>query len=326
MSLRPIVVHALFLLCLNVSGAHASEPTLRTVQLDRVTIHYELRDALSEEKEPEITRVLVAGFNHYTSLFGALPRDGEGNEYREFTVRLRHGEHLRGEADPGLIMMTWSESTLLGYMNWKTLALHELFHLWSGESFRYVDQGEQWFNEGVSEFYTWQAASHLGLVQPVDALSSAALSIGYYHGSDRPGRLSLRQAALDDRVKRENYFLVYNGGWTAGLLIDHDIRTRTGNQHSLDDLMRWLHRNYPAQERRYGMDDLLLGLRQTTGLDYRTFFRFYIDGTRSLPVAKSLDIGAAVWAWEFQTPERSVHAALYSSLGISHALPVSSED
>lgn len=316
---RLLTTTLLLLSCLWMTTARADAPALKTVHADGVTLHYTLRDAQSLAKEPEITTVAVAGFNHFTALFGSLPRDAQGKPYRELNIRVRHGEHLRGEADPGLVMLTWSDTKLLGHMNWKTLLLHELFHLWSGESFRYRDQREQWFNEGVSEFYAWQAATRLGIVTPNEALSIAALPIGCYHGSSNLGRISLRQAARDDRAKRENYFLVYHGGWTAAMLLDHDIRTRSGGMRSLDDLMRWLHANYPAQERRYDMEALLLGLHNATGLDYRNAFHDYIDGTETLPTSRHLDVGAALWAWEFTTPERENYRTLYRTLGIDQA-------
>lgn len=317
---RLIITALLFLSCLFASTAEAGEFFReKTVHREGVTLHYVFQDARSAMMEPKMTEVVVAGFRHYTRLFGARPRDREGREYSALKLSIRHGEHVSGEADPETVMLVWADRPTLGHMDWKTVLLHEVFHLWSAESFRYADQQEQWFNEGVSEFYAWQAAARLGLVSPAEALSVAAFPIGTYHSARNLGRVPLRQAAMDGRAKRENYFLVYHGGWVAAMLLDHDIRVRTGNLHSLDDLMRWLHANYPAQQRRYGMEDLLSGLREAVGLEYAGFFRDHIDGVRTLPAASHFDIGAALWAWEFQTPGREVHETLYRTLGIRSA-------
>ena len=170
-----------FVMLLTVSNSHASENAgnvvKQTIKLDDITLHYEFADAQSAAKQPAFTKTIHAGFQYYRQLFGGLPRDLQGLAYADITVRIRHGKHSSGEADPQLLLLTWSDSKLFGLHSWQTLLLHEIFHLWSAESFRYHDGREHWFNEGFSEFYTFKAATELGLISARDALAIAAQSL-----------------------------------------------------------------------------------------------------------------------------------------------------
>jgi predicted metalloprotease with PDZ domain len=57
--------------------------------------------------------------------------------------------------------------------------------------------------------------------------------------------------------------------------------------------MRWLYANHDARARRYGLDDLIRGLKSASGLDYSTFMGRYVEGTEVLPLREYLDLGDA---------------------------------
>ncbi|MDP5135685.1 hypothetical protein ORJ04_06955 [Rheinheimera baltica] len=304
-----------------VSNSHASDNAghvvKQTIRLDDISLHYEFADAQSVAKQPAFTKTIHAGIQHYRKLFGGYPRDLQGKTYTEITVRIRQGKHSSGEADPQLLLLTWSDSKLFGLHSWQTLLLHEIFHLWSAESFRYHDGREHWFNEGFSEFYTFKAATELGFISAHDALTIASMPLGFYSSSERLGRLSMREAASNNKAKFDNYFLVYHGGWVAAMVLDHDIRSRTANQHSLDDVMRMLYQHYPRHKTLYRSEDLVVVLKTTSGLDYKEFFKRYIDGIERIPVAEHFDLGKALWDFEFNPAKRHQHEYLYRALGIT---------
>jgi predicted metalloprotease with PDZ domain len=56
------------------------------------------------------------------------------------------------------------------------------------------------------------------------------------------------KASEKNKLKFQNYFLLYHGGWVVAMLLDEDIRTRSNGEKSLEDLMRWMHRNFPRHE------------------------------------------------------------------------------
>ncbi|WP_372628119.1 hypothetical protein [Arsukibacterium sp.] len=314
---RMLAVLMLLVVCISHASDNAAGIVKQTIRLDNITLHYEFADAQSVAMQPEFTKTINAGFQYYRQLFAGYPRDLEGTFYTDITVHVRHGKYLSGEADPQLLMLTWSDSKMFGIHNWQTLLLHEIFHLWSAESFRYHDGREHWFNEGFAEFYTFKAATELGLISARDALAIAAVPVGFYHSAAGLGRLSMREAGNNNKLKFDNYFLVYHGGWVAAMVLDHDIRSRTANQYSLDDAMRMLYQHYPRDKKLYRSEDIVIVLKATSGLDYRLFFKRYIDGTQPLPVAGYFDLGKALWDFEFNPAKHYQHANLYRALGIT---------
>ena len=288
----------------------------QTVQAGDITLHYEFADAQSLAKQREFTAVITDGIRYYQQLFAGYPLDLTGKPYTDITVRVRHGKHLSGEADPKLLLLTWSDGMMFGIHNWQTLLLHEIFHLWSAESFRYQNGREHWFNEGFAEFYAFKAATQLGYISKRDALAIAAQPIGFYHSATGLGKLSLRDAGKDNQSKLDNYFLLYHGGWVAAMLLDHDIRSRTANKHSLDTVMRWLYQHYPRNIKLYNNADIIAAIKAGSGLDYQVFFTRYIEGTDTMPVAQHFDLGKALWDFEFNPEQQHQHVYLYHTLGI----------
>lgn len=296
--------------------SHSNEPETQTVKVGALTLHYEFADSRSSGMESEFTETIVAGIQHYRELFDGYPRDLQGFEYNEITVKVRYGEHLSGEADPQLLILTWSERGGFGVHNWRTILLHEIFHLWNAESFRYASSRESWFSEGVSEFYAFQAATQLGIISGSESLAVASQPIGYYNSAGMLERLSLREAAIDNHAKLNNYFLVYHGGWVTAMILDHDLRTRTDNQCSLDHVMRYMYQQYRREDHLYNSEDIRLAIQSSCELDYKDFFERYIEGTEALNVSKYFDLGRAFWDFEFGSRNEESTGIIYQTLGI----------
>ncbi|RUO68443.1 hypothetical protein [Idiomarina ramblicola] len=299
------------------SYSHNQEITKQTIEVGNIKLHYEFADGQSEANQAAFTETIVAGFEYYQQLFGGYPRDLHGETYNDITVRIRYGDFLSGEADPKLIMLTWSDAVMFGVHNWRTMLLHELFHLWSAESFRYSDGREHWFNEGFSEFYAFKAATKLGMIDGRDALTIASQPIGFYYSANGLGKISLREAGKNNKSKFNNYFFVYHGGWVAAMLLDHDIRSKTDNNCSLDQSMRFLYQNYPRNEKLYDSDTIVAAIKDCYSLDYSVFFERYIDGTEIMPVSEYFDVGKALWNYEFGSENIQQHRYLYQSLGLN---------
>ena len=96
-------------------------------------------------------------------VFGGPPKKANGEPYTSLKIRLSNG--LGGEASPEFIDFRISNLKAFGFIDWEISLLHEVLHLWSGETFRYVDDQEQWFNEGVTEYLTFRIAAKLGIIK-----------------------------------------------------------------------------------------------------------------------------------------------------------------
>jgi predicted metalloprotease with PDZ domain len=307
----------ILVLMTSFSSLSANEITEKKVELDHIKINYHFSDKSSIQKEPEITELVSQAFAVYAELFGGLPRDLSGTEYSEISIHVKQGKHLGGEADPKLIILTWSEGNMFGYGDWRTLLLHEVFHLWSAESLRYKDGREHWFNEGFTEYYAFKTAVQFGLISAEEAISTAAFPVGYYSASKGLGEISMREAGKSNKTKFDNYFLIYHGGWVVAMILDQEIRSKTNGTKSLDDLMAFLYENYPRDKNLYGIDDISLSLKKVTGLNFSNFLSKYVDGVQTIPISKYLHLSDALWSYKFNEHNKSKYKYLYQTLGIT---------
>ena len=296
--------------------AHSNEK-YKHVVLKNITINYHFKDLKSLAKESEISQLVAKSFNSYTKMFRGLPRDTSGNTYSEISLHIKHGKYLGGEADPKFISITWNDEKQFGFATWQTILLHELFHLWNAESFRYQSGKEHWFNEGFTEYYTYKTAVQLGLISANDALTIAAKTIGFYSASKGLGTISMRDAGVSNDTKFNNYFLVYHGGWVVAFILDSDIRQRTNGEKSLDDLMRWMYSNYRRNKVLYNLEDLNKGLKRITNFNYIDFLESYVNGKATIPISDYFPLSDAFWAFEFKKTHRKEYSTLYKTLGIN---------
>lgn len=305
-----IIVHLLL-----ASIAVEGKEIIKIVCLENIQINYYFNDQESLQKEAEISQLIDQAYSVYSSLFQGRPLDLLGQEYSEISIHVRKARNMGGEADPKLIMLSWNDDKLFGFASWQTMLLHELFHLWNAESFRYQNGQEHWFNEGFTEYYAYKTAVQLELISLSEMLAIAALPIGYYSSSHGIGKVSMRDAGETNKSKFENYFLIYHGGWLVAMILDYDIRKKTHGTKSLNDLMLWMYNNFPRKSKLYSVNDIVKGLKLTTNINYNDFFDRYINGKERIPVSDYLPIGDALWALEFKMHRRKEYKLLYETLG-----------
>ncbi|NRA62877.1 MAG: hypothetical protein HRU19_00255 [Pseudobacteriovorax sp.] len=293
-----------------------SYPYSETTKLKHVVLEYIFQDEYSFGKKREISQLINKAFPEYVSIFGGLPRDLNDKPYRKIKVNVKQGEYIGGEADPGVIQLTLSEDVLFGFAGWKAIVLHELFHLWNAETIRYKSGLDQWFNEGFTEFYTYQVLTKLKLLTPKQALNIALYPIGYYSSAKGLGKISMRDAGKDNKSKFDHYFLIYHGGWVAAMVLDYRVRKDSNNKQSLDSLMKWLYKNFVRSKKLYTIGDIIAGLKETTGFDYRQFFSRYISGTEVIPIADYFNLGKIIWTETFEQIHSRDHEYLFWTLGI----------
>lgn len=310
-------INILLVLIVSLVSLEANATVEKQVKVGTIIINYQFKDEASQKKEEEMTQLIGQAFEIYSKLFGGLPRNLAGEEYSEFVVQVRKSQFSGGEADPQLIKLSWSEEKVFGYAKWQVALLHEIFHLWSAESFRYKNSSEQWFNEGFAEYYAYKTATQLKLYSPQKALSILTHPIGLYLSSGGLGNISMRKAGKTDKTKFDNYFLIYHGGWVVALILDHDIRSKTNGTKSIDDLMAWLYVNFPRHEKLYKYDDIVLGLKESAGIDYSDFFDKYVIGTQVIPISEYFNLSDAVWNYQLKTDEVTNYKYLFQSVGMA---------
>ena len=165
------------------------------------------------------------------------------------------------EHDNSTVLMTsrWAQKQRSKNIDWLGLVSHEFFHTWNVRRLRpkvlkqYDYNQEQytqelWIAEGLTSYYDDLFVIRAGLCTPKEYLERLSKNIQAVQNA--PGRLvqSLVDSSFDSWIKfyrpdenaansRISYYLK---GALVGLLLDSEIRARSGGEKSLDDCMRML--------------------------------------------------------------------------------------
>ncbi|MBL6766301.1 MAG: hypothetical protein ISQ14_15205 [Verrucomicrobiae bacterium] len=265
-----------------VGGRPATVFKSTTTSIDGITVELNFLDERTIAHELNLTDLAARALRHYAGLFGGPPRDESGAYFDRLLINIDHGD-LAAKATSGRVDLTIGPQKAFGYLDWRTTFLHELAHLWIGESFRPADTRVEWFNEGATEYLSLKTAIRLGVLPATDAPDLLPRSWANYLSARGIGEISLMNAGKEG--PRARYFLLYHGGLTASMILDYEIRRHTANAKGIDDLFRLLHQ--PAvTTSTYDADTLLRHLTTLTGQDFTPFFRRHIAGTEIIPVGQ----------------------------------------
>lgn len=224
------------------------------------------------------------------------------------------------EHDNSTLLMTsrWSFRVPKSYKRWLGLVSHEFFHAWNVRRLRpaglhkydYLQENyfdELWVAEGITSYYDDLALVRSGITSQKEYLS--ALSDQIKSLQTTPGRLrqSLQQSSHDawirfyrpDENSANSSISYYTKGAVVGFLLDAEIRQRTENAKSLDDVMRSLWTNFAQQNRGYTNADVLAIVEELTGTEFDEWFQQGIYSTDEL----SYDTALQWYGLKFKRPE-----------------------
>jgi predicted metalloprotease with PDZ domain len=92
----------------------------------------------------------------------------------------------------------------------------------------------------------------------------------------------------DEAVAANANFSYYNKGELLGLLLDLEIRQRTNNAKSLDDVFRHLNENFALPKAGWPPGGFQQVVETVAGSDFDEFFTRYVAGTEELPYERAL--------------------------------------
>jgi predicted metalloprotease with PDZ domain len=170
---------------------------------------------------------------------------------------------------------------------------HEFFHLWNVKRIhssllgpfdytRRVKTTSLWLSEGITDYYSYTLLARSGIISPRTFYSELADLVSKNMRSTGNKSLeALSIAESDFHIDDVNAF--YYKGTLAGLMLDLEIRTRTKNKKSLDDVTRAL--NAEAKQGKTFKDkDLFPKIEKMAGVKMRDFYKKYIAGTEPFPL------------------------------------------
>lgn len=179
---------------------------------------------------------------------------------------------------------------------WAFTLTHETFHLWNAFTLTRASSSEEWFLEGSADYYTSLTLARSGVASQAQALGRMGQAFASYQRA--AGRVSPADAGA---AEARSGTLLYQGGWTILTALDLDIRRRTNDAKSFDDVWRLLVTRLSPTGQGYRNVDILQAANMVSGTDYTDFFARYVTGTEVLDIAPylraaglSVDNGALV--------------------------------
>ncbi|HZU99321.1 MAG TPA: PDZ domain-containing protein [Planctomycetota bacterium] len=217
------------------------------------------------------------------------------------------------------------------YERFLSLVAHEYFHLWNGKRLRpkplgpfdyerEVYTGALWLVEGVTAYYDELILARAALMQGERYLELQADRLRAL--MDTPGRTrqSLSEASFDAWIKYyqrdenapNSQVSYYEKGQLVAMILDLEIRSKTGSRRSLDDIVRELWRRYGSQDKGYEEKDLEPLFSEVAGFDLRPFFQAYIHGTEEPDWQRSVGLAGL----ELKPSKRKKDDPLPARLGV----------
>ncbi|MGB6648301.1 MAG: PDZ domain-containing protein [Bacteroidota bacterium] len=248
----------------------------------------------------DITRVVTMNrdfwgglpYKRYVFLFHESGHGGGATEHINSTIILHRPK------TPGLPSPC---SSILGIIS------HEFFHTWNVKRFRprgmdpYDWSGENyyrelWIAEGATSYLHNLLMLREGFRPVEQYLRGLCSAVASDRG--RPGNLeqSLADCSFDawikgsgSRQRTVNYETdFYSRGANVCLHLDLEIRHRSGNTSSFDDVMRTLYRRFPIGSGGYTVEDVERAARELAGDGMAYLFDAFVYGSDPLPWEQTL--------------------------------------
>ncbi len=238
------------------------------------------------------------------ALFGSLP-------YSHYTFIL----HLSDKPTGGLehLNSTTCGVERFSFRPWKKyrrvlgLIAHEFFHLWNvkrihPEALGPFDYNQEvytqmlWAMEGFTDYYAYVSLRRSALYSPTDYLEGLGKKMATYE--KQPGRFvqSLAESSFDTWIKLykpdedsvNRTISYYLKGDLVGMCLDLEIRRRTENAASLDDVLRRLFERYGTRGVGFPESVYQETVEEVAQSSFADFFQRYIFGTDPLPMDAAL--------------------------------------
>jgi len=248
----------------------------------------------------DITKLVEAN----KELWGSLP-------YQRYVFMLhvspRHGggtEHINSTA---MGTRPWGFTNTNSYNGFLGLVSHEYFHTWNVKQIRpkgispydWTKENytkELWVSEGTTSYYTSRMMMRAGLSTPARYVDQLP---GQIQGDrQKPGNKlqSATESSFDAWIKywkqNEQAFNAetdyYDRGSDISLFLDLEIRNRSDNKASLDNVMKAMYERFPWNGTGFTVDDFRKVCDEFAGSSLKQFFDEHVYGTKPLEWEKVL--------------------------------------
>ncbi len=238
-----------------------------------------------------------------TRFWGDIPYP----RYLFLNVITEAGGGLEHSASTLMLSGRFRSGTEKGYRRWLGLVSHEFFHTWNVKRLRPKTLGpfdyEQeaytrslWIAEGLTSYYGPLLLRRAGLYNDKHFLKTLSSAI---ENTQKPAGRKVRSVAESsfdawikgyrpDENSSNTAVSYYSKGQVVGFLLDAEIRSRTADQKSLDQVMQAAYAAYSG-DRGFTPEEFRRITAEVIGEPMDDFFDRYVDGTEELDYAPALE-------------------------------------
>lgn len=236
---------------------------------------------------------------------------GDGVPYDDYTFLLmlapnQYGglEHAKSCA---LLSSPFTFHPRKKYEEFLELIAHEFFHLWNVKRihpealgpFDYQREAytrSLWVMEGITSYYDRHLLVRAGLQKPDKYLDKLAEELGKIAAIPGRKRQSLEESSFDAWIKLyrpdentvNSTISYYLKGGVVALLLDLEIRWRTGGKRSLDDVMRLLWTRFGKVGRGFADESVQALAEEAAGVELGAFFDRHVRGREEVDAERLL--------------------------------------
>ncbi|HLJ46757.1 MAG TPA: PDZ domain-containing protein [Bryobacteraceae bacterium] len=253
-------------------------------------------------------------YKHYTFLL--MGRGAGGVEHLTSAAMLFNGESL---------------NTPDGYIRWLSFAAHEYFHTYNVKRIRPIALGPfdydrenfttmLWEAEGFTSYYQDLLVERARLMTPTQYFATLTRNISTYENSPGHRFQSAAQSSIDTWIRGEDAanttISYYNKGPAIAAMLDYKIRAETGNQKSLDDVMRALYKEFFQEKKRGFTDEEFRAVcERIAGVSLREIFDDYVASTKDVDYRKYFALAGLKIDTELQAQPGTYLGATVGSQG-----------
>jgi predicted metalloprotease with PDZ domain len=249
-------------------------------------------DATTDSVAVKNMRKIVA---EQGAIFGGFPFKEFHFIYRLVESDIHHAvEHANSTSVALPSKVSESAEAIKGILN---ISSHEFWHVWNVKRIRpasllpydYNEEqftGLHWFTEGVTEYYSALTNIRAGVVTREDGLAIFAKSIQSLENNYAYSVISPYYSSYDSWLSPSAYSQphlrnsFYVSGQILGLLIDLQIRTQSKGEKSLDDVFRYMYKEYGSLNKGLSEDGVQKAIEAVTGNSWKDFFENYVYGNK----------------------------------------------
>ena len=243
---------------------------------------------------PQVTADIQDIVDAAIGVFGKLPYKEYFFLFKVQPQAANSVEHLNSTR------VTVGENDFVAQASYRQLlatVAHEFVHLWNVKRIRPAVLGPfdytrevqtrlLWMSEGITSYYGDLLLVRGGIDLPAEYLGRMAANIDSLEHATGRFLMSAEDASWNAWLRSDNTenntISYYTKGELIGLLLDVEIRARTKNQKSLDDVMRYLLATYANKGVGFPEDGFLKAVETVAGSDFQEFFDIAVRGRKEL--------------------------------------------